>query len=91
MACGTSRYRRERNQFDPFISGKTKDKEKSGLSFINPGSFVNIHNKKCLVTVFERIENPVHTDSYPEDSSLANDFPGTAWVGFVGQFPDFPA
>jgi hypothetical protein len=70
---------------------KTKDKEKSGLSFINPGPFVNIYNKKCLVTVFKRIENPVHTDSYPEYSFLANDFPGTAWMGFVGQFPDFPA
>jgi hypothetical protein len=91
MADDASRYRRKHNLFGPFISGKTKDKEKSGLSFINPGPFVNIHNKKCLVMVFERIENPVHTDSYPEDSFLANDFPGTAWMGFVGQFPDFPA
>jgi len=64
---------------------------KSGLSFINPGPFINIHNKKCLVTFFERIENPVHADSYPEDPVLANDFLGTAWTRFVGQFPDFPA
>ena len=89
MAGDAPRYYGKHNQPDPFISGKTKDKEKSGLSFIYPGSFVNIHNKKCLVTVFERIENPVHTDSYPEDTFLADDFSGTAWMGFVGQFPDF--
>jgi len=26
---------------------------KSGISFINPGPFINIHNKKCLVTFFK--------------------------------------
>ena len=70
---------------------KTKDKEKSGLSFINPGPFVNIHNKKCLITVFKGIENPVHTHSNSEDPFLANDFLSTAWMGFAGKFPDFPA
>jgi hypothetical protein len=67
-----------------------KEMKKQGLSLINPRSFIDVHNKECLVVVFKRIEYPEFPDPDPEYPFIANNFFRAAWVGLTGKFPDLP-